>query len=683
MLAVLACQGLAEEVVIEAEGGVPVEMTARTATYSPAHEVVVAEGDVVITRAGHTITCDRAEYHLTRGEIHGTGNVVGTAPTGTFETPEVFFNINTGQTRIGHGRAHSGIYHLDGGPIERGPDGEVLARRGSLTTCELEHPHYRLAASRIRIRPGVRLWAHHVRMKVKMGPGAAPEVPIAYIPFYTRSLSGGELVRGLVFSPGHSSRKGGFVLARYNFDPADEVSASVFGDYFTKIGAGGGLGVEYRAADDDAAAKLHTYYIDEEDGVFGEEEAERHKIHLRTRNEFEHDLLLIIRADRFSDDAFNDDYKHEELWRGFSRTELENQRPEGSASIVQHKEDYAAAVYTRSRINDWLDVVEELPRLSFDLKERPLGQYGLYGDVDVRFSRLVNAPEGVEASEADAVVRLSRPLRVGWLRAEPALRGRRFLYSRDDREHENRTMGALQPELGLSANFHRDVPFRDGSFRHTFAPRAKLSYMRNPTDRRYRLMDFQTALPDRTDEVYVEVINALTRSYGGGGGRNLVFWDVFSTYDRTEEDRRWDNISSDLSLWPTPAVALRSETEYNIYVDHFERLDNTVSYQISDTSMYGGTRVYEPEGEDDVFDLIGGLTTPMGRMWKLQLSARYDTYDDRFNFRRVGLWRDLHCWDAQVVWEQERGRDGKTGTTVYVALMLKGVPGVRIGGDLR
>lgn len=674
---------LSAGVSVEAEGGIPVEITSRSAFYDPAAEHVHAEGDVVITRAEYTITCSQADYYVGTGEIRAKGDVTATAPGETFSAPELVLNLDTGRVHIPQGRAQSDIYYLSGGPLDRGADGTIVARDGALTTCNLEHPHYKVGASRIRIKPGVRLWATNVVVWVKAGPGDAPNIPVAYVPLYTRSLRKGDRVSGLVLSPGHSSRKGAFVLGRYNFDATDELYGSVFGDYFEKLGFGEGLELKYRSADDDAAADLYGYYIDEREGVFGDEADERYKIHLRTRNEMAGDLLLIMRADRFSDARFNDDYKPEELWRGFSRTELENQRPEGSVSLVRHAEDYAATLYVRKRINDFLDVVEEMPRVAFDLKERPLGQYGLYGDVDARLSRLINAPDGVEASEADVVVRVSRPIRLGWLRAEPALRGRRLWYSRDDYERRDRTMGALEPVLGLTANFHRDYAWASDMLRHSIVPRATFSYMREPTDRRYKLMSFQTRLPDRTELMELELVNTLKRRYASGGERSLVYWDLSSSYDRTAERRRWSNVASDLSIWPLANLSIRSESEYNPYISHLERFDNTLTYQGSGWNFYCGTRVYEPEGEDDVYDLIGGFETPLGVKWKLQARARYDTYEDRFNYRRIGVLRDLHCWDAQVVWEQERGRDGEIGTTVYVALLLKGVPGVRIGGDLR
>lgn len=69
----------------------------------------------------------------------------------------------------------------------------------------------------------------------------------------------------------------------------------------------------------------------------------------------------------------------------------------------------------------------------------------------------------------------------------------------------------------------------------------------------------------------------------------------------------------------------------------------------------------------------GRLGFLLNNNWKIGYTAKYDLEQKRFASQRVVLYRDLHCWEAQLVWVPTGGREG-----YYFRVNVKALPELKI-----
>ncbi|MCD5401078.1 LPS assembly protein LptD, partial [candidate division NPL-UPA2 bacterium] len=414
----------------------------------------------------------------------------------------------------------------------------------------------------MRIYLGKRFWAYHVFFY-------AGGVPVAYLPIYRRSLR--EVPYGFILWPvGYSQEKGWFALSRYNWYVNPELRGRLFLDYFQHLGVGKGFDVSYRLGLGERTGKghLYGYFISEREFVWGrpgERRADRHKLHLRHRQELAKDTVGLLRIDRFSDAYFNIDFEDEEGARGFTRKDLAGQAPEGSPSITRSRPHHTTQLYMRKRVNDFLKVVERLPEVTFDLNRRELGDSSFYGDFHSSLIYFREAPEGGEAVQAGSHVELSRPSRWGWLRLEPALGLRGFWYSQDRLGNRNLWMGNYEMRLGMNTTFFSPLfRWREMHLRHLIQPRLTYHYSPEPPEDVDALFHFNDRLPPERDYFDLQLINRLRGRMIGGRGRDLATFTLRSQFHRHRENEPWGDLLANLELWPTEKISFEGEANLDV-----------------------------------------------------------------------------------------------------------------------
>jgi lipopolysaccharide assembly outer membrane protein LptD (OstA) len=59
--------------------------------------------------------------------------------------------------------------------------------------------------------------------------------------------------------------------------------------------------------------------------------------------------------------------------------------------------------------------------------------------------------------------------------------------------------------------------------------------------------------------------------------------------------------------------------------------------------------------------------------WRLDYSGRYDLVTRKFVSQRIEFYRDLHCWEARLVWEPSGYREG-----FYFRINIKAIPEIKL-----
>ena len=119
--------------------------------------------------------------------------------------------------------------YLRGEESKKGEDNTIYLRRGTYTTCDREHPHFYIALSRAKVRPGKDVTSGPFWLVVEDVP-IPFALPFAYFPF-TSTYSSGLIMP----SYGDDSSKGFYLRdGGYYFAINDNVDLKLTGEIFTK-----------------------------------------------------------------------------------------------------------------------------------------------------------------------------------------------------------------------------------------------------------------------------------------------------------------------------------------------------------------------------------------------------------------------------------------------------------------
>jgi hypothetical protein len=143
-------------------------------------------------------------------------------------------------------------------------------------------------------------------------------------------------------------------------------------------------------------------------------------------------------------------------------------------------------------------------------------------------------------------------------------------------------------------------------------------------------------------------------------------------YRRDDWVQRFEPLRLGGSWTPDPAVEVNLDSSYHVPTSQLKTLDLGLHlldlagfWQLSLSSSWVNNRLNQAlprPGDDpqappllnfdnrlpDVFLLSPGATFALGEKWRLTLTQRVNLVTKRIEEQSVGLWRDLHCWEAEV-----------------------------------
>lgn len=112
-----------------------------------------------LTLQAYYITIDfRNKILIARGKADSAGNEMGTPDfsqgSDVYRSHEIDYNFRTKQGVIDGLMKQEGEGYLRGQTVKKEPDNAIFARNAIYTTCNLDHPHYYIAASKVKMIPG-------------------------------------------------------------------------------------------------------------------------------------------------------------------------------------------------------------------------------------------------------------------------------------------------------------------------------------------------------------------------------------------------------------------------------------------------------------------------------------------------------------------------------------------------
>jgi hypothetical protein len=193
--------------------------------------------DIVIDYVNHTLTA--------KGRRDSLGRRVGfpvfkNGPE-EYETRDIVYNFKTGRARISEVVTKQGEGYLHGDVVFKNEKNELLSLRNSYTTCNLEHPHFRIRATRTKAIPDDKIVAGPFYMEFN----DVPLYPIGFL--FGMFPAPRESKSGIIFPSYGEDRRLGFNLRDmgYFFDISEYVKLSLLADVYSKGGLAGKVLLPY------------------------------------------------------------------------------------------------------------------------------------------------------------------------------------------------------------------------------------------------------------------------------------------------------------------------------------------------------------------------------------------------------------------------------------------------------
>ena len=561
--------------------------------------LLVATGNVEVTRGTARLLADRVEINRATGDAVATGRVIFYDGDDRLTGQRIEYNIKTGTGVVYQGEVHAAPYYrLSGERLERLGESVYRVQHGVFTTCEDEVPtwSFHLGSATADLEDfvsgtNVSFWAKSV-----------PIIP--YFPFFAAAIRRERQSGFLAPQLGTSAKKGFFAEIPFFWAISDSQDATVSLNSYEKRGFGGAA--EYRyVISQDQRGKLDGFFVDE---VFKNGD-------LRGFGTAKHDWQiapgLSLRADlnAVSDDLVLRDYES-------ALQQRSAQRAESNLFLTKTwtNWNFVSRVYWYQDLTTPRPVeLQRVPELTLaGIRQTLPGLPGFLYQVDTSVVNFIREA-GSEGARFDLHPVVSRPVPLaGYATVTPFVGGRLTAYSTTVTDVHTPVAGGTaiedtngEPRVRELLEFGSDVESRasrvyelggwGGLDRvlHSIEPRVhyiriigknfySLPLWTNQTDRIPEANWFEYSL---TNRIRGRTINPENTE---AARLDLFKFVVASAYDI--ENAQFGNVAADVTIQPSQMLRFHGDASYNVVGDGLQAYTTDVTLDIPRVTASVGTR---------------------------------------------------------------------------------------------
>ena len=219
--------------------------------------LLVASGNVEVTRGTGRLLADRVEINRETGDAVAAGRVIFYDGDDRLTGQRIEYNIKTGTGVVYEGEVHTAPYYrLAGERLERLGESLYRVRRGVFTTCEDEPPTWSFHMSSATADLEDFVYGTNASFWAK----SVPIIP--YFPFFAAAIRRERQTGFLAPLLGTSTKKGFFTEIPFFWAISDSQDATATLAAYQKRGFGGAA--EYRyIISQDQKGKLDGFFVDE------------------------------------------------------------------------------------------------------------------------------------------------------------------------------------------------------------------------------------------------------------------------------------------------------------------------------------------------------------------------------------------------------------------------------------
>ncbi len=666
-------------VALAQEQTTPVEINGDQVEYSVADSKVIASGNVIVRRLGVTLTADRLEFDRAQNVGIAQGHVVLLRGLSRLTGDRLVYNFSTMKGDFIDAKITSKPYYGAGKKILKEGENHVILYDGYITTCDLDHPHFKLLAKKVDIYQGDKAVAHNVTMTLG-------KVPVFWLPVYSQDLKHKKPM--LIITPGYHKDWGMFVLSQWRHYWNDQLNTVLHVDYRSRNSIGEGLDLNYNS-DKFGSGFMRTYYIDD--------------IHSDAKLFFEKSTIPLTPQERFKgewrhkwkiDDNTNAIWQYYKLsdaniLKDFFKREYEQDANPPTYFLLTHGFSTAGTLSFRNdvRVNRFTSAVDRLPEINYLLPGRKLFDSGLYWKNNTTYSDLAKlepspSAHRYETQRFDTDNEISYPFKVKFIELRPFVGGEETFYSKTlDKSDNNTVRGIFKTGADVSTKFFRVYDWKTNflnlninRLRHVITPSVAYFYKHDPSIESSKLVQFDS-------------IDSLTREHGmtfglenklqtKREGKNVDLARILVSSDfYLKEDARkggFNNVTTKTDFRPIKWMAFYAETNYDTIKDHISSSNFDIYFNDpkDQWSLSFGKR-FDRAVDDQI---TAQLDYRVNKKWYFEIYERWDEDRGHNKEQKYSIVRDLHEWEAKLSFDHKIA----DGDTVWIVFTLKEFPDLAI-----
>jgi LPS-assembly protein len=685
--------------VVKLKAGQPIIVNGDKVEFFERENKIVAEGNVSIEYGDIMLTCDSIEVNTKSQKASCRGNVRIENPEGVLSGDYIVYDLLNKRGEILQGEIKAFPWFAQATETSRVNDNEYLLRKGSVSTCDLDNPHYRIAASEIRIFPGEKVVAKNA--VVYLG-----KVPVFWFPYYYHPIIN---TRAKVqFIPGQSSDWGYFLLSAWRFYIKGNTRVDVLLDYRSKKGFAEGANLYY-FLDDFGLTGLgegvfRAYFIQQNGkGTYdptpfrndneGAQSELRKRFQWMHRLDFDENTVGMIEFNKLSDEYVIKDYYYDEY-------EENNWVPQNYASISTAQPNFMLNLEMKKRFNDFYTVTQKLPEVAMDIRQQRLWDTPIFYQSETSATMFekkyaFNSQSSESVERFDTFHQFSYAGKLGFLNVIPYGTFRETVYSRDKWKKDVIARTTIGGGIDTYASFHRTFDFISdwagmeiNQLRHIIVPKVRYFNTQQPNVNRDDLFQM-----DDLDEIENEngvrfsIENKLQTKRNDGEQVDLVRFIMSAGYDfrlkkgafAFQDESGFTDVTFDMELRPYSWFYI--DGKLDISADSAAINTGSLEFSIdpaNDFRLNFGYR-YEKKPSDPQNQLTFDLSYRLNPKWRFGLYERFDLQQRKIEEQQISVTRDLHCWEVEVAYDVEGGNFFEDDYTLWIAFKIKAFPDLQLG----
>jgi LPS-assembly protein len=651
-------------------------------------DLLIATGNVEITRGTARLTADRVEINRGTGAAVAQGRVVFYDGEDRLSAERIDYNFRTGTGVVHDGRAETAPYYrVSGERLERIGDSVYRIRRGVFTTCEADPPAWSFHVGSATADLNEYVYGTNASFWIR----GIPVIP--WFPFFAAAIRR-ERQTGFLFPKfGHSSSKGFGMEMPFFWAISDSQDATIAPLVFERRGVG--LNADYRYILSAVnAGSVKGFYVRE---AFRQDD-DRGWLGVRHDWTIRPDFVLKVDTRSVTDDDIFKDYGDPLHQRSEQRVDsnIFLSRRWTSWNLVGNAFWYQDLT-TRRPVE-----LHRLPDVTLTGVRQPVpGMPGFLWELSGGATRFVR-DVGSDGTRLDANPRLSRPMSAdGLVTVTPFVGGRVTAYDRrvtgvhrspdgivtEETEEEFRLRRTVEAGVDLesvASRLYRPGRWGFDALLHTIEPRVNYVWAdATDADRLPNWTDVDRA--GDANRVEYSLTNRIRARSMAPAGTTPVKLEVFRlmvghSIDVNSEERRSGDATGDLIVQPSELLRLRGTVRQDTHGEGVRVATTDLSTKVGPVGTSVGWRYSDTE---DLSFLQGTLTADITRNLVGRMSTNWDIRDDRFIENRFALDLRFQCYALTVEYIDRSSRPGgRSGEDeVRFALNLLGVGGP-IGSSL-
>jgi LPS-assembly protein len=213
------------------DDAIPWNITAKSLTYNEKEGTYLAEGDVVITKAGQTLFTQRAEFNVKTGIARVSGGLRLETEGDVVDGREGTFNLKTQTGEIVDASLflRANHYYIRGSHMQKVGEDTYVVQECSLTTCDGAHPDWTITGSEVKVTIEGYGTVKHSAFRVK-------DLPIVYVPYMIFPAKTKRQSGLLAPRAGYSTLNGGELEVPFFWAISDQTDATFYGRYMSRRG---------------------------------------------------------------------------------------------------------------------------------------------------------------------------------------------------------------------------------------------------------------------------------------------------------------------------------------------------------------------------------------------------------------------------------------------------------------